>query len=117
MQNTEYMVQGTDVTPRDGRVAGDFHELNVWQRTKDFTVFLYRLVSKIAEGDELGSSRQAIELFNSSKGSAARLITQIAIAYEIGYLTDHCFDQIREECQAISNMLAKLIHIRVRAAH
>ena len=140
MQNTEYMVQGTDVTPRDGRVAGDFHELNVWQRTKDFTVFLYRLtdrgafrkdislrdqirstavsiVSKIAEGDELGSSRQAIELFNSSKGSAARLITQIAIAYEIGYLTDHCFDQIREECQAISNMLAKLIHIRARAAH
>jgi len=46
MQNTEYMVRGTDVTPRGGRVTGDFHELNVWQRTKDFTVFLYRLTDR-----------------------------------------------------------------------
>ena len=74
-------------------------------------------MSKIAEGDELGSCRKAIELFQSSKGSAARLITQIAIAYEIGYLTDHCFDQIREECQAISTMLSKLILVRARAAN
>ena len=71
MQNTEYMVQGTDVTPRDGRVAGDFHELNVWQRTKDFTVFLYRLTDK-------GAFRKDISLRDQIRSTAVSIVSKIA---------------------------------------
>ena len=121
-------------------VTGDFLELNVWQRSKDFAVDIYRITergpfkkdqnlkvrvrstavsiaSRIAEADEMGAGAGAVRLFNSARGSIANLVTQLAIAYEIGYLTGHCFDQIREECQAISGMLARLINARVRAAH
>ena len=114
---------------------GKFQDLKVWQRAKDLAVDLYRLTgegalgkdwgfrdqirravisipSNIAEGDELGTDRQAIKFFYTAKGSAAEVLTQSIIAQEIGYLTQEQFHRISEKCLGISAMLAKLISAR-----
>jgi len=114
---------------------GNFQELKVWQRSKDLAVFLYKITergafdkdwglrdqirravvsmpSNIAEGDELGTDRQAVNFFYTAKGSSAEVLTQAVIAYEIGYLTKEHFEHVKKECQAISGMLTRLIQAR-----
>ena len=114
---------------------GKFRDLRVWQRAKELAVFVYKatgegafskdwglrdqirravvsIPSNIAEGDELGTDRQAVRYFYTAKGSSAEVLTQAIIAYEIGYLAESHFVHIEEECQAISGMLAKLIQAR-----
>ena len=114
---------------------GNFQELKVWQRSKELAVSLYKLTgqgefnkywalrdqirravvsipSNIAEGDELGTDRQATKFFYTAKGSSAEVLTQAIIAYEIGYLTREHFDGVKKECQAISGMLTRLIQAR-----
>ena len=117
---------------------GNFQKLKVWQRAKDLAVLLYELTSEgalskdyglrdqirravvsipsnIAEGDELGTDRQAIKFFYIAKGSSAELLTQVIIANEIGYLTSQHSDRIKKECRAVSGMLTRLI--QARSAH
>jgi len=119
---------------------GNFQDLKVWQRAIGLAVFLYRITgdgafrkdwglrdqirravvsisSNIAEGDELGTDRQAVKFFYTAKGSTAEVLTQAIIAYEIGYLPEEHFDHIKEECQGISGMLTKLIQARSDKAH
>ena len=114
---------------------GDFQKLKVWSRAKDLAVSIYETTKKdpfardyclkdqiwrsaisipsnIAEGDELGTNRQSIKYFRIAKGSIAELLTQFIIAHEIGYLTRPEFDHMKEECQAISSMLTRLIRVR-----
>ena len=114
---------------------GNFEELKVWQRSKKLAVFLYQISgqgvffkdydlrgqirraavsipSNIAEGDELGTDRQAIKFFYIAKGSSAELLTQVIIAHEIGYLENQQFDHIKSECRAISGMLTRLIQAK-----
>jgi four helix bundle protein len=116
---------------------GNFKELKVWQKVKGLAVFLYKITgqgcfdkdwglrdqiqrgvvsipSNIAEGDELGTNRQAIKFFYTAKGSCAEVLTQALIACEIGYLSQEDFDHIKQECQAISSMLTKFIHARAK---
>jgi four helix bundle protein len=117
------------------KALGRFQELKVWQRSKDLAVPLYRLTeegasaknyglrdrirqatvsisSNIAEGDELSTDRQAIKFFYTAKGSSVEVLTQVIIAYEIGYITQEHFDYVQKECRAISSMLTKLIQAR-----
>ena len=114
---------------------GNFMKLKVWQRGKGLTVYIYQITGKgafakdyglrdqlrkavvsipsnIAEGDELNTDRQSIQFFYIAKGSSAEVLTQAIIAREIGYLLDKDFEHIKEECTAISSMLAKLIRSR-----
>ncbi|MDB9822556.1 four helix bundle protein [Deltaproteobacteria bacterium] len=114
---------------------GDFQKLKVWQRAKDLAVSIFRIIEKgpfirdhclknqmwrsavsipsnIAEGDELGTNRQSIKFFRIAKGSTAELLSQAIIAHEIGYVTQAQFDQVEEECRAISSMLTRLIRAR-----
>lgn len=116
---------------------GDFFELKVWQRSKDLAVLIYRITnaepfpkdyglrdqmrragvsipSNIAEGDELKTNKQSIRFFFMAKGSLAELMTQAQIAYEIDYINQETFNHIRNECQAISSMLTKLIQARTK---
>ena len=116
---------------------GKFQDLKVWQRAKDLAVYVYRLSSEgaflkdyglrdqmrraavsipsnIAEGDELGSEKQAVRYFYIAKGSSAELLTQAIIASEVGYLSREDFVHIESECQGISSMLTRLIQARSR---
>ncbi|MCX6223789.1 MAG: four helix bundle protein [Bacteroidia bacterium] len=114
---------------------GDFLALRVWVKAKDLAVFIHRVTDKglfskdyglkdqirratvsipsnIAEGEELGTNKQSIKYFNISKGSAAEVLTQAIIAFEIGYLGKEDFVFIEQECRSISKMLNKLIQSR-----
>ena len=114
---------------------GRFQELKVWQRAKDLAVYIYKqtshgifakdfglrdqirraavsIPSNIAEGDELGTDKQAIRYFYIAKGSSAEVLTQAIISLEIGYIDDDSYKYIENECEAISSMLTKLIRAR-----
>jgi four helix bundle protein len=114
---------------------GKFQDLKVWKRGKDLAVAIYKLTghgiffkdyglrdqirraavsipSNIAEGDELGTNKQAIRFFFTAKGSTAEVLTQAIIAHEIGYLDDRDFQHVQKECRSISGMLTRLIQSR-----
>ena len=114
---------------------GKFQDLKAWQRAKDLAVYIYKLTgnepftkdfslrdqirraavsipSNIAEGDDLGSNKQAIRHFYIAKGSAAEVLTQAIIALEIGYIHNKSFEYIQNERSAISGMLTRLIRAR-----
>jgi four helix bundle protein len=114
---------------------GNFQKLRVWQIAKEIAVKIYLLTkskefskdfglkdqiqrasvsiaSNIAEGDELGTDKLAIRYFYISKGSTAELMTQLIIAYEIGYIDDITKNILVDECDKISAMLSKLIKAR-----
>lgn len=114
---------------------GNFQGLTVWQRSKDLAVYVYSITgqgtfskdfglrdqirravvsiaSNIAEGDELNSNKQAVHFFFIAKGSTAEVLTQAIIAHEIGYIGTSTVDYIKEECDAISRMLTRLIQVR-----
>ena len=114
---------------------GDFRDLRVWLAAKKLAVYIYSqtangplskdyglrdqmrraavsVPSNISEGDELGSDKQAVRFFYISKGSAAELLTQAIIAFEIGYFDEEKFKLIENECKAISGMLTRLISAR-----
>lgn len=115
-----------------------FKSLRVWQKSKDLAVRIYRVTnegkftkdftlrdqirraavsipSNIAEGDELGSDKQAVRHFYIAKGSAAEVLTQAIIAFEIGYLDQPAFEKIEQNCTEISKMLARLIAARSKS--
>ena len=114
---------------------GKFQDLKVWKRGKDLAVSIYKLTghgifskdyglrdqirraavsipSNIAEGDELGTNKQAIRFFFTAKGSTAEVLTQAIIAHEIGYLDDKNFQHVEKECRSLSGMLTRLIQSR-----
>ena len=115
-----------------------FKSLRVWQKSKDLAVSIYRITndgkftkdftlrdqirraavsipSNIAEGDELGSDKQAVRHFYIAKGSAAEVLTQAIIAFEIGYLEQSVFEEIEQNCTETSKMLARLIAARSKS--
>lgn len=119
----------------EGVGMGKFQDLKVWTRAKDLAVYIYKLTAKgsfskdfslrdqirraavsiasnIAEGDDLGSDKQAIRHFYIAKGSAAEVLTQAIIALEIGYIEKKSFELIENERSAISGMLTRLISVR-----
>jgi len=114
---------------------GKFQDLKVWQRGKDLAVSIYKITgggsfyqdyglrdqirraavsipSNIAEGDELGTDKQAVRFFYMAKGSCAEVLTQTIIACEIGYLAEEDFIYIEKECRSLSGMLTRLIQSR-----
>jgi four helix bundle protein len=133
-------VQGTGYkellgAKRKGAPMGKFQDLKVWRKGKDLAVYIYTITSRgifsqdyslrdqirrasvsipsnIAEGDELGSNKQAIRFFYTSKGSTAEVLTQAIIAHEIGYLSEEDFYHIKQECRSLSGMLTRLIQSR-----
>ena len=114
---------------------GNFFKLIVWHKAKDLAVRIYKLtkggaISKdfglrdqmqraavsipanIAEGDELGTDKQAVHFFYIAKGSTAELMTQLIIVNEIGYVNSEVVDPLITECKIVSSMLLKIIRAR-----
>ena len=108
---------------------GDFRKLKVWQRSKSLAVHIYKqtekgkfardysfrdqicravvsISSNIAEGDELGTNKQAVRFFYIAKGSSAEVLSQAIIALEIGYLDNDSFNYIEKECRVISGIFS-----------
>jgi four helix bundle protein len=114
---------------------GNFQKLRVWLFAKELAVKIYKLTqnqgfkkdfgfkdqvqrsaisvpSNIAEGDESGSDKLSIRYFYIARGSIAELMTQLIIAFEIGYIELESKNTLVDECDKISSMLTKLIKAR-----
>jgi len=115
---------------------GNFRELKVWQLSKEIAVEIYKIIevnqklkkdynlkdqltrsavsvpSNIAEGDELGTIKQAIKHFHIAKGSCAELITQLEIAKEIKFIETKTADDLINKSQIVSTMIRNLIKAR-----
>lgn len=114
---------------------GNFKELRVWQRGVRLATEIYKITkqtpfardyglsnqiqraavsisSNIAEGDERGSNRESVRFFNIAKGSAAEVITQLNIAYNIGYIDKITLEKLEGETEIIRAGLKGLIKAR-----
>ncbi len=86
--------------------AGDFGLSNQIQRA------VVSISSNIAEGDERATNKQANYFFFVAKGSAAEVVTQLNIAYNIGYLDKQIFKDLESRASQIGASLNSLIKAR-----
>ena len=70
------------------------------------------IASNIAEGDERNTNKEAIQFFHIAKGSAAEVITQLNIAYRIGYLEEDHITRTEDFTEKIRASLKNLIKER-----
>ncbi|MFN2223065.1 MAG: four helix bundle protein [Chloroflexota bacterium] len=112
-----------------------YRDLEVWQRSVDFAVHLYRLTdafppsedygltsqmrraavsiaSNIAEG-HARPGREFARFLGIALGSAAELETQIEIAHRLEYLSQEDYAQVADELDIIGKQLRRLLQ-RVR---
>ena len=112
-----------------------FQGLKVWQKAKELAIYIYTIAntpsfskdrnlrdqmrraaisipSNIAEGDELGSDKQAIRFFHIARGSTAELLTQAIIAHEVGIIDKIVCTEIDARCTEVLKMLSRLISAR-----
>ena len=108
----------------------DHKDLEVWKKSIDTVIEIYRLSdafpkseiygltsqlrraavsipSNIAEGAARGSDKEFLYFLNIASGSLAEVETQIIIAKRLGYVTTE--EQILESVKTIRKMLAGLI--------
>ncbi len=116
---------------------GNFKKLRVWQDSVSLSANIYRITRKepfskdyglsnqiqravvsiasnIAEGDERGSDKEAIYYLNVAKGSAAEVITQLHIAFKIGYINQSLLEQLEDKTEKIRASLKNLIKSKQR---
>ena len=114
---------------------GKFKELRVWNDAVELVEKIYLITqeqafskdfalrdqirraaisipSNIAEGDERGTTREAIHFFHIAKGSAAEVITQLNIAYRIGYMNIETLQVLENQTEKIRASIKKLIQSR-----
>ncbi len=114
---------------------GDFTELRVWKDSMDLAEGIYKITTKgkfakdfglrgqiqragvsvpsnIAEGDERDSNREAIRFFHIAKGSVSEVITQVTLAYRIGYIDEITHTKFINQSQKIRASLKNLIKAR-----
>ena len=105
-----------------------FKGLEVWQKSKELAVRIYKISnegslrrefglrdqirkcavsipSNLAEGDERDTDKESIRFFYIAKGSLAELRTQLQIALEVGYVGKDLFDTLDNDCVEIGKML------------
>ena len=61
--------------------------------------------SNIAEGFERGGTGEFINFLSIAKGSNGELITQLYIAYDIGYLSKEDYESLVQRAQKTGKML------------
>jgi four helix bundle protein len=106
-----------------------FENLEVWRRSKELTVALFKalketrefalkdqmlrssisIASNIAEGYERRSDKDFSRFLRYSKGSAAELKTQILIAGQTGTINPDTASQLEKETTEIAAMLEGLV--------
>ncbi|BCG23118.1 hypothetical protein TUM18999_13090 [Pseudomonas tohonis] len=108
----------------------DFERLDVWRRSKQLTVSIYRafadcrdagfkdqvtrsalsVPSNIAEGMERGSAKEKCRYLWIAKASCGELRTQLMIGAEIGYIAESLAADWVVETRELSRMLTGLIN-------
>lgn len=106
-------------------------ELKIWEKAVDLVVEIYKLTvdfpsderfglisqvrraavsipSNISEGAGRNSPREFVNFLSIANGSSYELQTQITIAYKLGFINDHQFDDYYNKLDALQKMNYKL---------
>ncbi len=109
-----------------------YEQLTVWQKSKDLTVEVYRLVkllpkeelyalsdqmrraavsipSNIAEGQTRVTTGEFIQFLNFAAASNAELFTQLSICERVGYISPSQLKNAKGLSSEISRMLSTLL--------
>lgn len=112
-----------------------FEKLDVWRKSKEFTIKLYRATdsfpdtekfglvsqlrraavsvsSNIAEGSSRRSSKDQRRFYVIAFSSAIEILNQMIISNELKYLADDFYSELREELETIIAMLNRLYESR-----
>lgn len=65
--------------------------------------------SNIAEGFERGSDKEFIYFLNVAKASAGEVRSQLYLAYDLTYLTENDFNELKNNTLEISKMISGFI--------
>lgn len=108
-----------------------FEKLDVWQKSKDFTVKIYRLTSNfpntekfglvsqlrrasvsvssnVAEGSSRVSGKDQARFYVMAYSSAVEIFNQLIISNELGFLNEEKYEELRDEIEHITSMLNRL---------
>lgn len=108
-----------------------FEKLDVWKKTKEFTVKLYKatqnfpdsekfglvsqlrratisISSNIAEGSSRKGNKDQARFYEIAFGSSIEVVNQLIISNELEFLPDYHYKQLREEMESITAMLNRL---------
>lgn len=106
-----------------------FKDLIVWQRSKDFSIDVYKaflnvrdrsfrdqiqraalsIPNNVAEGYARRSDKALRNFLYISKGSAAEVESMLVIAYELGYVSKESISELTEAVQEIQKLLSGFI--------
>src|SRR6185369_9783870 len=115
-----------------------FEDLIVWQRAIELVKLVYVITDEgglkrdfglkdqirraavsistnIAEGFERSSRREYLQFLNIAKGSAGEVRSLCRVAFDVGYLSQSVYDELRAATLAISRSLFNQIQ-SIRAA-
>lgn len=108
-----------------------YKELQVWQKSIDLAIEIYKITEKlpkqeqyglisqinravvsipsnIAEGAGRNTNREFSRFLGYSLGSAFELDMQFIISNKLNYIENHVFQKVTDELEMIQNMLFKL---------
>jgi four helix bundle protein len=109
-----------------------FENLKVWKDARKFTKRVYQLsskeplwrdhylkkqlrkscvsvVSNIAEGYERGGDKEFHQFISHAKASAGEMRAQLFLCFDLGYISEEDFSELREESLSISRQLSGLM--------
>ena len=113
-----------------------FEKLDVWKRTKDFTIKLYKITrqfpdtekfglvsqlrrsaisisSNLAEGSSRKSNKDQARFYVIAFSSSIEVMNQIIISNELGYIDEVNYKELRKELETITAMLNRLHKVTV----
>ena len=108
-----------------------FEKLDVWKKSKDFTVEVYKVTngfpgeekfgltsqlrratisinSNIAEGSSRTSPKDQARFYTIAYSSAIEVLNQLIISKELNFISVEIYDELRKDIEHITGMLNKL---------
>jgi four helix bundle protein len=102
-----------------------FEDIETWKEARDLVTVVYKIfsgikdygfrdqlqrasvsiMSNIAEGFDRGTNKEFIQFLVIARGSVSEVRSLLYTALDIGYVEQSDFNDLRERCQKISNLL------------
>ena len=110
----------------------DFRDLEVWQKSKDIVVCIYKITdgfprkemfgltdqlrrasnsvcANIAEGFSRFHSKDKIKFYYNARGSVSECMSHVVIAKELGYISEPCSHDLLPRFESVKMMINRLI--------
>ncbi|PAU93179.1 four helix bundle protein [Aliifodinibius salipaludis] len=108
-----------------------FEKLDVWQKSKDFTVKIYQITSEfpptekfglvtqlrrasisvssnLAEGSSRTSNKDQARFYIMAYSSAVEILNQLIISKDLDFLSEEVYKELRSEIEHVTSMINRL---------